>query len=45
MSDRELLEKAAKAAGMAVALEEGCWFWCQHGPNGESMYLAGARHA
>ena len=38
MTDRELLEAAAKAAGLPLGYGDGEYFWCQHGPFGESMY-------
>lgn len=38
MTDKELLELAAKAAGMPLGYEDGEYFWCKHGPFGESMY-------
>lgn len=38
MSDRELLELAAKAAGLPLGYGEGEYFYCEHGPFGASMY-------
>lgn len=40
MTDKELLERAAMAAGMEVGFESGQWFWCEHGPRGTGMYQA-----
>ena len=38
MTDRELLENAAKAAGMAVDTQIGLWNWCDHGRFNGGMY-------
>ena len=44
MTDRELLERAARAAGMNVLTvpwpnnPEG-WFWCEHSNKGAGMFL------
>ena len=39
MTDRELLELAAKAAGIETGrAQEGRWFYCKHGQSGEAMY-------
>lgn len=38
MNDRELLEAAAKAAGIPLGYGEGEYFFCEHGPFGASMY-------
>lgn len=37
-TDRELLELAAKAAGLPVGHEDGRYFWCEHGTRGAGMY-------
>jgi hypothetical protein len=49
MTDRELLEKAAKAAGMEL-LPDGCWpnaangwFYNEHGGNGGGLFYAGLK--
>lgn len=39
MTDRELLELAARAAGMGIGrAQDGQWFYCEHGQCGEGMY-------
>lgn len=43
MTDRELLEDSAKAAGMSVLSvpwpnNPDGWFWCDHGGKGAGMY-------
>ena len=37
-TDRELLERAAKAAGLSIGYDSGQYFYCEHGPFGASMY-------
>ncbi len=37
-SDRELLELAAKAAGLPMGYADGQYFYCEHGPFGPGMY-------
>lgn len=37
-TDRELLERAAKAAGLSIGYDSGQYFYCGHGPFGASMY-------
>lgn len=40
MTDRELLEAAAEAAGMSLGkAQDKRWFYCEHGQCGEGMYL------
>lgn len=40
MTDRELLEAAAEAAGMNLGkAQDKRWFYCEHGQCGEGMYL------
>jgi hypothetical protein len=39
MTDRKLLEDAAKAAGMNVGgAQNGVWFYCEHGGSGSGIY-------
>ena len=39
MTDRELLDAAAKAAGMNVGgAQHGVWFYCEHGGSGSGIY-------
>jgi hypothetical protein len=39
MTDRELLEAAARAAGMNVGnAQHGVWFYCEHGGSGSGFY-------
>lgn len=47
-TNRELLELAAKAAGMPVMSGDGAWpsgvwgwFYCKHGSSGEGLYFNG----
>lgn len=44
VSDRTLLELAAKAAGKVCGYEPGEWFWCKHGPRGPGMYMSSRSH-
>ena len=46
MSDRELLEAAAKAVGMNVLVvpwpeNKDGWFWCEHGSKGAGLHRTG----
>jgi hypothetical protein len=44
MTDRELLELAAKAAGIDFGFGKDQWFWSDHGRHGAGIYEAG-RHS
>lgn len=50
MTDRELLERAAKAAGMSVLTvpwprDPDGWFYCEHGSDGGGMFYAKGQQA
>lgn len=45
MTDRELLEFAAKAAGIDIGKAHECkFFYCEHGQCGSGMYLVEGNH-